>query len=165
MHSLSATVSTHVNTDQAVAFETIVPIDLTTIFQGYGPLPAVTSVEGQSGAWDTVGQTRVVLLSDQSSLTETLTQYNYPNYFSYTLSDFTGSLRFLTSSAQGEWWFSQREASQTYIQWRYAFQARSILAIPLLWLLVNGLWCRYMHRTLQRAQTYIRPNENVMGMR
>lgn len=145
MRSLSATVKAA----QAAAFEYIVPIDLASIFTGYGPLPAVIGIQNQIGAWDAAGQTRTVLLSDGSSSQERLTKYQPPRYFSYTISNFTGALRFLTTSAEGEWWFSGSSSGQTHIKWRYAFKARSLLAVPVLWFITNVLWQGYMRKALQ----------------
>jgi hypothetical protein len=42
--------NTHVDRDTTFCF--IAPIDLTTIFRGYGPLPAVVGSIDQTGAWD-----------------------------------------------------------------------------------------------------------------
>jgi hypothetical protein len=36
-----------------VAFDVMTPIDLSLIFTGWGPLPAITHVEEQSGPWTT----------------------------------------------------------------------------------------------------------------
>ena len=160
MSLLSATVQTTVAANQADAFEHIVPIDLTTIFQGYGLLPSVTGIENQVGAWDAAGQTRTVKLSDNSSAQELLTKYEHPSYFSYTVSDFTSLLGFLTTSAHGEWWFSVGSSGQTNIKWRYAFNARSVLAVPILWLITNLLWRNYMNKALQRSKVLIEQNRN-----
>jgi hypothetical protein len=48
--------NTHVDRDSTFCF--IAPIDLTTIFRGYGPLPAVVGTTDQTGAWDAAGQSR-----------------------------------------------------------------------------------------------------------
>jgi hypothetical protein len=53
--------NTHVDRDTTFCF--IVPIDLTTIFRGYGPLPAVVGTTDQTGAWDAAGQSRTILSS------------------------------------------------------------------------------------------------------
>lgn len=45
MSLLSATVKTTVQANPTSTFEHIVPIDLTSIFTGYGPLPAVVSIQ------------------------------------------------------------------------------------------------------------------------
>jgi Polyketide cyclase / dehydrase and lipid transport len=152
MSSLSTTIEAEVNADQSSAFEYIVPIDLTSIFTGYGPLPAVTGSRDQTGAWDAVGQTRTVQFSDGSSAQEMLTQYEAPRYFSYTLSGFTGTLRLLSTSANGEWWFNRVGLGRTHIKWRYAFNARSVFAIPLLSFIVKVLWRGYMLKALLQAQ-------------
>jgi hypothetical protein len=73
MSLLSATVKTTVKANQADAFEYIVPIDLTSIFKGYGPLPSVTGTQNQVGAWDTAGSSRdtcKIVQDGSESLTE-----------------------------------------------------------------------------------------------
>ncbi len=100
MISFSANLTTNVAVNRTVAFENIVPIDPTSVFTGYGPLPAVISVKNQTGAWDGANQTRTVLLSDNSSTHEMLTKYEHPNHSQYVVEGFTGVLRFLVSSAE-----------------------------------------------------------------
>jgi hypothetical protein len=156
--SLSATIEAEVSANRSAAFEHIVPTDLTAIFTGYGPLPAVISIENQTGAWDTAGQTRTVHLSDGSSAQELLTRYEHPCYFSYTVSGFTGALRFLTTSAHGEWWFSDVASERTQIKWRYAFNARSVLAVPVLFFIVKLLWRRYMRKALLHTRQQLESN-------
>ena len=67
---------------------------------GYGPLPAVARVENQTGKWDAVGQTRTIRLADGTTARETLTSYDAPYYFAYTVSDVTGALRFFGARGQ-----------------------------------------------------------------
>jgi hypothetical protein len=160
MSLLSTTVTATVTANQADVFDQIVPIDLTSIFKGYGPLPSVTGTQNQLGAWDAAGQTRTVNLSDNSSAQELLTKYEYPHYFSYTVSNFTSSLRFLTTSANGEWWFSGSPSGRTHIKWRYEFNARSVLAVPALWLISNLLWRNYMEKALQLSKAQVEQNAN-----
>lgn len=155
MSPLSATVETAVAADQAVAFEHIVPIDLTSIFTGYGPLPSVTGTQDQVGAWNAAGQTRTVHLSDNSSAQELLTKYEHPKYFSYTVSGFTGPLRFLATSANGEWWFSSGASGSTHIKWRYKFNARHFLAAPVLWFITRVLWRGYMNKALRLSKSQL----------
>jgi hypothetical protein len=158
MSLLSATVKITVTASQTEAFEQIVPIDFTSIFKGYGPLPSVAGIENQVGDWNIAGQTRTVHLSDRSSVQELLTKYEHPRYFSYTVSRFTRVLGFLTTSANGEWWFSVNSLGQTSIEWRYTFNARSVLAVPILWLITHLLWRTYMNQALQRSKALIEQN-------
>lgn len=148
-NGISTTIETEITANLEKVFAHIVPIDLSSIFTGYGPLPAVTATFNQTGAWDGVGQTRSVALSDSSSANECITGYKFPSYFSYTVSEFTGALRFLASSANGEWWFDGDAVSgKTQIKWRYQFIPRSKLAIPALWLITKVFWRGYMNKAL-----------------
>lgn len=155
MASLATTVETIIDVPRERAFWGIVPIDLRSIFTGFGPLPAVTGITDQVGNWDAVGQTRSVTLSDGSSAREGITGYKNPQYFSYTVSGFTGVFRFLTTSANGEWWFEPVSESRTHIKWRYAYHSRNVAAIPLLWFIVNVLWRGYMKKALSLSKRQI----------
>jgi hypothetical protein len=152
VNSLSTTIEAEFRADRSAVFDHIVPIDLTTIFTGYGPLPAVTGTRDQTGEWNATGQTRSVQLSDGSSAQEQITQYVHPSNFSYTVSGFTGMLRFLTTSAYGEWWFRSDASDRTNIKWRYSFNARSVFAVPVLLIIVKVLWRGYMRKALLQAQ-------------
>ncbi|MGD9212654.1 MAG: hypothetical protein PVI90_17860 [Desulfobacteraceae bacterium] len=158
MAVLKATVSTIVNVDQTKAFETIVPIDLSAIFTGYGLLPAVTAIQDQMGAWNSPGQTRTVRLADGSKAKEMLSQYSFPEYFSYTII-FTGILGCLATSADGKWWFESRSPSKTHIEWHYVFYPRSVFLFPLLWF-IKILWQGYMQKALFLSKGII---EKKMG--
>jgi len=156
MRSFSATVQIKIAADQNEVFQRVVPIELTSVFPGYGPLPAVIGTRDQTGGWDAAGQTRTVLLSDGSSAHEMLTQYECPRYFSYTVSNFTGIFGGLTTSANGEWWFQKDPSSDaTFVKWRYAFNARSFFSAPILWLIVKIFWQRYMRVSLQLTSDQI----------
>ena len=134
------------------AFEVLVPIDLTTIFRGMGPLPAVSGVEDQVGDWDAVGQTRTVRLADGSSLREELTAFDPPAHFAYTIDRLTGALRHLVHGMKGAWWFEEGSGDDgsptTAIRWRYAFQPRNAFARPLAVGIIRLFWQRYMVRAL-----------------
>lgn len=78
MASLATTVETIIDVPKEQAFCGIMPIDLSSIFTGFGPLPAVTGVTDQVGGWDAAGQTRSVTLSDGSSAKEEITGYKNP---------------------------------------------------------------------------------------
>ena len=149
--SCSTSVQADIAAPQTMVFEHIMPVDLTSIFTGYGPLPAVVGTRDQTGAWDAAGQTRTVIMSDGSSAQEQLTAYEYPNYFSYIVSNFTGVLRAFVTSARGEWWFgpgSETSREVTHIKWIYVFNARSSFSIPIVWFFTRVLWKGYMREAL-----------------
>jgi hypothetical protein len=159
MNELSAEVSTTIRAPLAMTFELLVPIDLTRILCGYGPLPAVRAVEDQIGAWDTPGQTRTIRLADGSSLREELVAVERPHHFAYHVGELTGPLRLLTRGLRGAWWFEEISAPGTgapltAARWRYVFEQRSLLTRPLASLVVRLLWQPYMAQALERAREY-----------
>ena len=48
-------------------------VDLSLVFKGWGPFPAVRGVRNQTGAWDKPGISRNPILSDGSVASEKLT--------------------------------------------------------------------------------------------
>ncbi len=154
LKTISSLVSAEVGVNTIDAFCHVVPIDLTSIFTGYGLLPAVISIEAQTGNWDAIGQTKTVNLSDGSSVKERLTQYQKPDYFSYVVSDFSGILGLLITSAVGEWWFESSDLSpnSTLIRWSYTFIPKSFIAIPILWIVNKFVWAGYMRSVMSNIQ-------------
>src|ERR1700710_723842 len=71
----------------------------------YGPIPRIRGVEGQSGTWGEVGQTRTVLLAGGGSMREELTQVERPRAFGYTITDVTGPMKPLVARVEGVWTF------------------------------------------------------------
>lgn len=125
-----------------VVFAFVVPIDLSLVFRGWGPFPAVRGVENQTGPWDGVGQSRNPQLSDGSTAVEQLTEYTYGHSFAYELSGFTGPMRYLARGVRGEWTFTP-DGTGTVIRWTYEFSplpGRKFLTRRI----VAPLWRRYM---------------------
>lgn len=132
------------------AFAVIVPIDLASIFDRFGPIPGVAGTRDQSGLWDHPGASRTVLLTDGSEAREQLTAFDAPNHFAYRVGPFTGPLRHLVRQANGAWWFTATGPTTTHIHWTYTFQG-SPWATPLIRLLLAPLWSRYAQRALANA--------------
>ncbi len=131
-------------------FDGIVPIDLSRMFLGYGPLPAVTATRDQTGGWDHVGASRTVVLSDESTAQEEILAHERPRYFGYRVSEFTGSLRLLVSGVHGEFWFSPGQDESTEVRWRYSFEPRAWRR-PIVALVVARLWAAYARKALAVA--------------
>ena len=117
-------------------------------YPSFGPLPAVVGVQGQPKTWDRVGYTRTLLLSDGSTVVETITGSERGASFGYDLTDFTKLFGRLVSGAHAEWTFVT-ERSATKITWSYEFHT-----LPGRGWLVNAIvslfWARYMRRVLPR---------------
>jgi hypothetical protein len=156
MNSTAATVQTTINAAKADAFGHIVPIDLASIFTGYGPLPSVTKTLDATGAWDAAGRSRTVVFSDGSSATESLTGYDFPHGFAYRITGFTGALKYLASEARGQWWFeSDPDNGTTSVRWRYEFVSRFNLLKPLVSLFTQRLWRGYMNKALALSKRQV----------
>jgi len=136
-------------------FDVFMPIDLTTIMRGYGPLPAVSAVEDQSGVWASIGESRIIRFADGHGMLETLTRVDRPRGFAYTLSNLTNALRLLVHRFHGSWAFEDCSASTgpsvVRATWRYAFDVRSWLTRPLAWLILTLFWRPYMAAAFERA--------------
>lgn len=69
--SVPVTVQRRSPLNPVLAFDIIVPIDLSLVFARWGPFPGVRGVNNQTGAWDHVGVSRNPDLTDGSTATET----------------------------------------------------------------------------------------------
>jgi hypothetical protein len=155
--TISSMVSAQVNVNSIEAFCHVVPIDLTSIFKGHGLLPAVIGTSAQTGDWDAIGQTKTVHLSDGSNVREMITEYQKPDYFAYIVSNFSGSLGYLITSATGEWWFESDNylSDRTVIRWSYTFIPKSLIAVPILWIVNKFLWAGYMRSIVSNIQVQL----------
>jgi hypothetical protein len=137
------------------AFEGVLPVPLDVLFnRRYGPIPRIRGVEGQSGTWGEVGQTRTVLLAGGGSMREELTQVERPRVFGYTLTDVTGPMKPLVSHVHGRWSFDPVGTS-TRITWQWALYPASAvgrLAMPVF----GRLWRGYARQTLARIEELLR---------
>jgi Polyketide cyclase / dehydrase and lipid transport len=142
-----------------LVFDTIVPIELPRIFHGAGPLPAVVDTYEQSGAWDHVGASRVVQLSDGSQARERITAYQRPHHFAYRVGPFSsGPLRHLITDVEGAWRFYADGANTTQIEWTYAFQAARLTAI-IVRLVLAPAWRFYAKRVLALAIAEVKTSQ------
>jgi hypothetical protein len=141
------------------AFDVMTPIDLSLVFTGWGPLPAITHVEEQSGPWDHVGVHRRPQFSDGGSAVETMTHYQRPSYFAYEVTGFTNALRFAVQRATGDWTFTPDLGGGVAVHWSYHFTAKPGRG-PLVRLLIGPMWKRYMRKGLAAS---IREAARVTG--
>ena len=125
-------------------------VDLSLVFKGWGPFPAVRGVRNQTGARDHPGASRNPILSDGSTATEKLTEYSPGQSFAYEVTGFTNIvLRRLVYGVRGEWTFTP-DGSGTVIRWTYEVK-------PLCrryWLVryvLAPLWRHYMQAGVEAA--------------
>jgi hypothetical protein len=147
--TVAVTVQTRTAATPEHAFKVNVPIDLSLVFKGWGPFPAVRGVENQTGPWDHVGASRNPLLSDDTTAHETLTEYTVGHSFAYEVTGFTNILGRLVEGVPGEWTFTP-DGQGTVIRWTYEFKPRRGR-----YLLVRRglapLWRHYMQAGVEAA--------------
>ena len=135
--------------DVRTAFRRTLPMPLPTIFQRwYGPMGPVKSVDGQTGIWGTVGQTRTVVQAGGTTIREELTRAEEPDAFGYTLSNVTGPLAPLVDHIDGEWLFAPA-GTGTEVTWRWTVYPKSGvagLAMPAF----ARLWQGYARQSLEQ---------------
>ena len=146
--TVPVTVQTRTDLPPDRAFDAAV--DLSLVFKGWGPFPAVLGIRNQTGPWDHAGASRNPMLSDGSTATEKLTEYMPGHSFAYELTGFTNTvLRGLVYCVRGEWTYTP-DGSGTVIRWTYEFKplrrrgwlVRHVLA---------PLWRHYMQASVEAA--------------
>jgi hypothetical protein len=140
--TVTVTVQARTSLAPALAFDLVVPIDLSLVFTGWGPFPGVRGVKNQTGEWDHVGASRNPDLTDGSTATETLTEYTCGQSFAYELVGFTNVLGRLAHGVRGEWTFTP-DGDGTLIRWAYEFKPRPLRG-PVVRHGLSPLWRRYM---------------------
>jgi hypothetical protein len=139
-YKLSA--STVVSATPEVAFDGVLAAPLPELFSTRsGPIPPVRECTGQEGVWGDVGQTRTVVLGDGSSNLETLVAADRPGSYRYRLTDFSGPMKALVRSIEGEFAFVA-EGEGTRVTWSWQMHATN----PVTRLLLPGIgffWKRH----------------------
>jgi hypothetical protein len=147
---VDVTVTASTSARPEAAFDVIAPIDLAAVLDRFLLVPGVRGVRDQTGSWDTVGRTRIVLLTDGSEVPERLTMVDRPRAFAYRIGPFPRPLGLLVAHAEGDWAFTADPLGGTAIRWTYRFSAqpgrRAIVATML-----APLWRAYARRALDRC--------------
>lgn len=127
-------------------FDILTPSDPSRFYPKFRVIPATVRVEGQTGAWDAVGQTRILRLSDGSSVRETTTDVERPGFFAYELTEFTKVFGPIIHHARAEWRFEAIEGG-TVISWTYTFFGKPGRGW-IVSLIVNLIWAAYMRQVM-----------------
>ena len=145
-----ATVELLATTSLDWTWKILVPIDPARFYPKFGPIPATIAVREQSGPWDSVGQTRKLVLSDGGHVIETITDVEKPHaasaFFAYELTDFQKLFKVLVDHARAEWTYTEQPGG-TLVHWTYTFVPRrgwgwAVSLIVRLW------WGSYMGAVL-----------------
>lgn len=89
----------------------------------YGLIPPIKEVRDQTGAWDSVGQARVITMVGGGRVREELTSVDPPRSFGYTLTDIKGPLAPLVALVEGKWSFAPADTGTT-VTWQWTIHPR-----------------------------------------
>jgi hypothetical protein len=132
---------------------------LETVLRDAAFLPGVARTTDTTGPWDKAGSTRIVHLTDGTTVRETVTSATAPDYFAYRLTEFSSPMiRMLVKEARGQWWFTD-SGSGLKAKWTYTAESRNVLGALVLLPVIKILWNRYMKAamkvTKERAETEV----------
>jgi hypothetical protein len=139
----------------AEAVPKVAQMPLPLVFKRKGPLPGISAIQDQTGAWDGVGQTRTLHLTDGGQLREELTRYD-DSGFGYQLSGLTGPLQALVTGAEGDWQFTALDADRTEVAWTYTLLPKPGRTALIKAVLVP-LWRSYAAQNLRNVADYTGP--------
>lgn len=157
--AVSHTESFTVNAPIEEVFKFIVAEDvLPKILKRYRIIPAVTGSTIHKGDWETPGSYRTVHFANGTTLREELNNFDRPDFFAYTVSDFSGFQRRLTTHGRGEWMFDEID-DVTHVSWTYTFHARNRVKRPIVRLFVRTDFKTYMRRSIELIKKQIEHEE------
>ena len=116
-----------------------------SMFEGYGPIPAIRSVTLDTPL--AIGATRRIHNTDGTTLTEQVTALDLPVRHAYTLSGFRPPFSWLVTRGESDWALSAEE-SGTHVRWIYVFTLTSTFVYPLAAVVLKFFMGRAMQRCL-----------------
>jgi hypothetical protein len=132
---------------------------LETVLRDAAFLPGVSKTTDTTGPWDKPGSTRIVHLTDGTTVRETVTSATAPDYFAYRLTEFSSPMiRRLVKEARGQWWFTD-SGSGLQAKWTYTAESKNMIGALVLVPVIKILWNRYMkaamNATKRRAEAEV----------
>lgn len=150
--------------DAAQTFELVLPMPLNLLFvHWYGPIPPIRSTEGPV-PWQAVGQRRRVNLVGPGWMTETLTEVEPPDHFSYRLENIHGPMSGLVAAVDGRWSFTPAPADSedhTLVTWTWRVTPRTLTRglLPAF----ARLWTGYADRVLLTLDELLGEHDPTSG--
>lgn len=132
------------------AFDRVLPHPLPEVFRRRSlAIPPIKDVRGQVGEWGSAGETRTIVLADGGTMLETLTDVQRPHDFGYTITNVTGAMKPLVSTAVGRWSFTPA-GTGTRITWTWELTPTSLgrLAMPAF----GAMWNGYARKALEEIE-------------
>ena len=142
--------------DPARTFDVLFSAPWEDVFvRRFGAFPPVSGTRDQEGDWDTVGQSRTLVLgADDGSLRETLTALDRPHRFEYVLDEIHGTLRPFVSRVENVWTVVP-DGAGSRISWAWTMHpvappARLTMSV------IGKMWQGYADRALRTVEDLLR---------
>ena len=116
-----------------------------------GPVNGAVKVEVNKGPYSFVGANRTVYFDNGDTIVETLASYKPPAYYSYSVTQFSDFLKYLTNLAYGQWWFKE-VGGKTQVVWVYTFVPKNTFTRLILSLFATLVYKKFMKQCLQLAK-------------
>lgn len=142
--------------DPARAFDVLFAAPRESIFvRRFGAFPPVMETKDQEGRWDSVGQSRTLVLGDGGSVRETVTSIDRPHGFEYLLDDIHGKLRPFVTRVDGAW-TAIAEDDGVRIGWAWTMHPTGPPG-RLTMNVIGRMWQGYADRALRTVEDLLRP--------
>jgi len=136
------------------AFDRLIAARLPEVFaRRYAAFPAVREVTDEPDEWGTVGQVRTIVLTDGSTLRETLTSVDRPTGYTYLLDDLQGTLRPFVRTVDGAWSVTP-EGTGARIGWSWTLHPKAAPA-RLTLNVIARMWKGYADRALVELESIL----------
>lgn len=155
---LFSTIDGSIRAPLEIAWKSYAELDPKRAFEKRGPVPAVTGVANQEGPWDRLGQTRNVMLTDGSVLSEEIVEVVAPAggraRLVYEVQGFSAPIGLLTNESRSEIDFTA-DGEMTRVHWVYGYRPKSVVARVPLSLFVPLLWQGYVQKAFENSKKII----------
>jgi len=136
------------------AYDRLIAARLPEVFsRRYAAFPAVREVTDEPDEWGTVGHTRTIVLTDGSTLRETLTSVDRPTGYTYLLDDLQGTLRPWVRTVDGAWSVTP-EGTGARIGWAWTLHPKAAPA-RLTLNVIGRMWKGYADRALVELESIL----------
>lgn len=138
------------------AFSRVLALPLPELFdRRFLAIPPIREVRDAPEAWDTVGQSRRIVLADGGTMLETLTRVDPPAAFGYAITELTGPLSPIASAADGLWAF-EAAGTGSRVTWSWDVTPNGTLG-DLVMPVFGRLWKGYARQALGRLEELLVP--------
>ncbi len=135
-------------------FDTLFTAPREVVFaRRFAAFPPISEVRDQEGRWDTVGQTRTLVLGDGGTMHETLVAVDRPHSFAYMLDDFHGRLRPFVRRVEGVWTVTP-EGDGSRITWAWTVHPAGPPG-RLTMNVIAKMWRGYAERALENVEAIV----------